>query len=107
MCAIQSQQTGEFQGMVPRTDFNIFDRNSDPALNELTELAAVLSSADYAYIGWMDFSRLWFKSQFGFKAQEQVASSTACQWVIDKGEPLLIRDAGHDPRFPPEGIPLI
>jgi two-component system sensor histidine kinase VicK len=107
MCAIQSQQTGEFQGMVPRTDFNIFDRNSDPALNELTELASVLASADYAYIGWMDFSRLWFKSQFGFKAQEQVASATACQWVIDKGEPLLIRDAGHDPRFPPEGIPLI
>lgn len=107
MCALPSQQAGEFQGMVPRTEFNIFDRNSDPALNELTELAAVLSSADYAYIGWMDFSRLWFKAQFGFKAQEQVSSATACQWVIDKGEPLLIRDAGHDPRFPPEGIPLI
>ena len=55
----------------------------------------------------MDFSRLWFKSRFGFKGSEQPRSSTACQWVLEKGEPLLIRDAGQDPRFPPDGIPLI
>ena len=52
-------------------EFNIFDRNTDPALDELTELAAVLCGADYAYIGWMDFNRLWFKARFGFKAIEQ------------------------------------
>jgi len=107
MGTMQSQQTGEYTGMISRTDFNIFDRNSDPALNELTELAAVLSTADYAYIGWMDFSRLWFKSQYGFKAPEQVSSGTACQWMLEKATPMLIRDAGHDQRFPPEGIPLI
>jgi len=55
----------------------------------------------------MDFNRLWFKAQYGFNAQEQPRSSTACQWVLKKGEPLLIRDAGQDQRFPPEGIPLI
>jgi hypothetical protein len=26
--------------------------------------------------------------------------------MLDTGEPLLIADAGQDPRFPPEGIPL-
>ena len=106
MCAMQSQPLSENQGMVARSEFNIFDRNPDAALNELTELAAVLSTADYAYIGWMDFGRLWFKAQFGFKAPEQISSATACQWMLEKGEPLLIRDAGRDPRFPPEGIPL-
>ena len=64
----------------------MFDRNPDPALDELTELSAVLSNADYAYIGWMDFNRLWFKSQFGFKAAEQPRSSTACQWLLENGE---------------------
>ena len=85
----------------------MFDRNPDPALDELTELCAVLCNADYAYIGWMDFNRLWFKSQFGFTAPEQPRSTTACQWLLEKGQPLLVHDAGQDPRFPPTGIPLM
>ncbi|MGA2673615.1 MAG: PAS domain S-box protein [Terracidiphilus sp.] len=92
--------------MLSRSEFDVFDRNPDPSLDELTELAAVLSVADYAYMGWMDFNRLWFKSQFGFQAPEQPRSSTACQWMLEKGESLLIMDASLDPRFPPDGIPL-
>ena len=106
MCAMQSQPLSENQGMVARSEFNIFDRNPDAALNELTELAAVLSTADYAYIGWMDFGRLWFKAQFGFKAPEQISSATACQWMLEKGEPLLIANAAEDRRFTPQGIPV-
>jgi PAS domain S-box-containing protein len=92
--------------MASRSEFDVFDRNPDPALDELTELAAVLSVADYAYIGWMDFNRLWFKSRHGFNALDQPRSLTACQWMLEKGEPLLVRDAGQDSRFPPDGIEL-
>ena len=99
-------QAGENQDPVVRPELSIFDRNPDPALDELAELAAVLCNADYAYIGWMDFNRLWFKARFGFKATEQPRASTADQWMLDKGEPMLITDAGRDPQFPPEGIPL-
>jgi PAS domain S-box-containing protein len=106
MSAVQSSKLAEFQVLASRSEFDIFDRNPDPALDELIEFAAVLSGANYAYIGWMDFNRLWFKAQFGFNAQEQPRSSTACQWVLKKGEPLLIRDAAEDQRFPPEGIQL-
>jgi PAS domain S-box-containing protein len=106
MSAIQTPKLAEFQVLASRSEFDIFDRNPDPALDELIEFSAVLSGANYAYIGWMDFNRLWFKAQFGFNAQEQPRTSTACQWVLQKGEPLLIRDAAEDPRFPPEGIPL-
>ncbi len=106
MSAIQSSKLAEFQLLASRSEFDIFDRNPDPALDELVEFAAVLSGANYAYIGWMDFNRLWFKAQFGFNAQEQPRSSTACQWVLKKGDPLLIRDAAEDQRFPPQGIPL-
>ena len=87
-------------------EFNIFDRNPDPALDELAELAAVLCGADYAYIGWMDFNRLWFKARFGFKGVEQPRSTTADQWMLEKGEPLLIANGGKDPRFLPSGIPV-
>ena len=88
-------------------EFNIFDRNPDPALDELTELAAVLCGADYGYIAWMDFNRLWFKARFGFKGVEQSRTTTACQWMLEKGEPLLIANAAEDRRFLPEGIPLV
>jgi PAS domain S-box-containing protein len=107
MGAIQSLNLGEQQPLALRQDLEIFDRNPDLALDELTELSTVLSNADYGYIGWMDFNRLWFKSQFGFKATDQPRSLTACQWLLEKGQPLLIFDAGQDPRFPPTGIPLI
>ena len=107
MCAMQGQQLSDLHVMASRSEFALFDHNPDSALDELTELSAVLCVADYGYTGWMDFNRLWFKSQFGFKGSEQPRSSTACQWMLEKGEPLLIRDAGSDPRFPPQGIPLI
>ena len=106
MAAFLGSHGGENQEAVVRAEMSIFDRNPDPALDELVELAAVLCDAEYGYIGWMDFNRLWFKARFGFKATDQPRASTACQWTLDKGEPLLIADASQDPRFPPEGIPL-
>ncbi len=106
MCAMLGSQGGENQDAVVRPESSLFDRNPDPALDELTELAAVLSNADYAYVGWMDYNRLWFKARFGFKAADQPRTTTACQWMLESGAPLLIADAGRDPRFPPEGIPL-
>jgi PAS domain S-box-containing protein len=106
MFAMEDQRPGVRQIMASRSEFDIFDRNPDSALDELTELAAVLGGADYAYMGWMDFNRLWFKSKHGFLAAEQPRATTGCQWVLESGGPLLVRDAGQDPRFPPEGIPL-
>ena len=77
MRAMQSPQLGETQGTALLLEFDIFDRNPDPVLDELTELSAVLSTADYAYTGWMDFNRLWFKAKFGFQAPDQARSLTA------------------------------
>lgn len=106
MGAIQvNSQTGHAMA-IARSEFDVFDRNPDPALDELVELAAVLSLADYAYMGWMDFNRLWFKARFGFKAADQPRASTACQWIVQSGQGLLVRNAGVDSRFPPEGIPV-
>lgn len=87
-----------------RPDFDVMDRNVDPALDELTEFTAVLSGADYAYMAWLDFSRLWYKSRFGFSASDHPRSGTACQYVVEDEKPLIIHDAAADPRFPPQGI---
>jgi len=42
MFAMQGQQPEVRKMMASRSEFDIFDRNPDPALDELTELAAVL-----------------------------------------------------------------
>jgi two-component system sensor histidine kinase VicK len=107
MDTMQGQHPVDHLAVALRQEFEMFDRNPDPALDELTELSAVLCNADYAYIGWMDFNRLWFKSRFGFNSQEQPRSTTADHWLLEKGQPLLIRDAAQDSRFPPAGIPLL
>jgi len=104
MGAIQSYHQADPPRLTSRSDFDVFDRSPDPALDELTELAAVLSLADYAYVAWLDFNRLWFKSRFGFVAAEQPRVTSACQWVALTAQPMLVQDAAKDPRFPPEGI---
>jgi PAS domain S-box-containing protein len=106
MSAFLGSSRLESQESSVRPESILFDRNPDPALDELAELAAVLCGADYAYIGWMDYNRLWFKSRFGFRGVEQTRTSTACQWMLDQGTSMLIADAGEDGRFPQEGIPL-
>jgi len=87
-------------------EHEVFDPNPDPALEELIRLAAVLSGADYAYLGWMDSSRLRFRCTYGFMAREQNLASTACQWMLRQGSPLLVQDAARDQRFRSEGVEL-
>ena len=89
-----------------RSDLDVFERNPDPEMDEIVELAAVLSNAEYAYLGSIDQNRLWFKSQFGFKGLEQPRWSTGCQRMLEIGQPLLISDAAADAHFPPTGIPV-
>jgi len=106
MGSILGSQADENQDAGVRPEANAFERNSDPGLDELTELAAALCNGDYAYLGWTDLNRLWFRSCYGFRATEQPRAASACRWMLEQGQPLLIVNAGHDTRFPPDGIPL-
>jgi PAS domain S-box-containing protein len=104
MHAAQGPQLGDREEPAQRPGLDLFDRTQDPALDELTGLAAVLCGADYAYVGWMDSKRLWYKSHFGFSAPEQSRSTTGCHWMLPSGQSMLVRDAAKDSRFAREGI---
>ena len=106
MSVIEIPKLGEGRHKIFGSGLEPPDRRADPALDELTRLAAKLCGADYAYLGWIDARRLWFKSCHGFKAKEQARDSTACRWVLETGKPLLITDATEDARFSPHGITL-
>jgi len=106
----RSEMRPESRSMPPPSLAEVSDRTPDPALEELVRLAAVLSGADYAYLGWMDSDRLWFKSTYGFMARDQDRKTSACHWVVSQAASLLIRDAAAeshtDSRIPAEGIEL-
>jgi PAS domain S-box-containing protein len=106
MSMFMGQQSGLSPRASIRSDVDLLDNGPDAALDELTELAAVLSDADYAYFGRMSFNRLHFKSRYGFQASEQPAFSTACQRVIETGKSLLLQNASENPAFPVSGINL-
>jgi two-component system, OmpR family, sensor histidine kinase VicK len=106
MSPIQDKTRPEIRLTPSPPSVEVPDRSPDPALDELVRLAAVLSGADYAYIGWVDANRVWFKSTHGFSAREQARSTSACGQMLAMGSPLLIADAAADARFLPQGITL-
>jgi two-component system sensor histidine kinase VicK len=86
--------------------YEILDTASDPALDEITRLAAQVCVAPFAYIGFIDANRLWFKSRLGFTDREQPRIVTACQFTIYASDPMLIEDAEEDFRFPLKCVTL-
>lgn len=87
-------------------EYEILDTPADPAFDEIVRVAAQVTGAPYAYLGFIDANRLWFKSRFGFQGMEIPRLATACQYTILEPEPLLVADAAMEPRFPVRGIPL-
>jgi len=75
------------------TEQGASDRTPDPSLDELVGLAAALSRADFAYLGWMDGDRLRFKSTHGFAANNQELTDSTRGWLSQLDAPLLVQDA--------------
>ena len=101
-----TEQRSEAERLKSLLDYDILDTQADPAYDEIVRVAAQVTGAPYAYLGFLDANRLWFKSRVGFPERELPRETTACQFTILDGEPLLIADAAREPRFPAEGLSL-
>jgi len=99
-------QWSEAERLKSLLEYDILDTPPDPALDEIVRVAAEVTGAPCAYLGFLDATRLWLKSRFGFQASEIPRHATADQYTILEPEPLLIADAAMEPRFPVRGIPL-
>ncbi len=80
-------------------EYEILDTPPDRALSDLVQLAADITCAPYAYIGFVDAQRLWFKARVGFGAAEMPRRFSACEYTLLEGQTLHIRDAQDDIRF--------
>src|SRR5450432_1974869 len=86
--------------------YEVLDTAPDPAMNEIARLAAQIAGAPYAYIGFIDAVRVWFKAHVGFSERQVPRSLSACQFAMLGAHPLIVRDAAHDDRFPDRHIPI-
>src|SRR3984957_561248 len=86
--------------------YEILDTLPDPAFDEIARMAASICGAPYAFIGFLDWSRVWFKSTVGFSARQIRRNGSPCQFLLLEGKPLIISDALADQRFASSGIAL-
>ena len=87
-------------------EYEILDTLPDPAFDEITRLAASICGARYAFIGFVDWSRVWYKSCAGFSSRQTPRAKSACQFVILDARPALIGDAAADHRFLRSGFEI-
>ncbi len=87
-------------------EYEILDTLPDPAFDEITRLAASICGAPYAFIGFVDWSRVWLKSSIGFSNRQIPRTRSACQFVVLDARPSLIGDTAADHRFLSNGLEL-
>jgi PAS domain S-box-containing protein len=93
-------QRSEAERLKSLLEYDILDTPPDPAYDEIVRVAAQVTGAPYAWLGFLDANRLWFKSRVGLPEQELPRTSTVCQYTILDSQPLLIADATLEHRYP-------
>src|ERR1700674_3661100 len=86
-------QHDETERLKSLQQYEILDTLPDPAFDEIARMAATICNAPYAFISFVDWSRVWFKSSIGFSARQIRRTGSPCQFVVLDAKPLLITDA--------------
>ena len=100
---LQHDETERLRSLL---QYDILDTLPDPAFDEIARMAAAICNAPYAFIGFLDWSRVWFKSSIGFTGRQIRRNGSPCQFLLLEAKPLLISDAASDHRFGASGIVL-
>lgn len=79
--------------------YGILDTPNDPDFDFLTELAAHVCEAPFAFVVMVDADRVWLKSAVGLRqGAERARDDDYCAWTILEPGGLHISDLRADPR---------
>jgi len=79
--------------------YDILDTPPEEAFDRITRLARKVLQVPVAAITLIDGHRQWFKSGPGLRLSETTKDIAFCSRVVEDGQPLIVPDAAHDPRF--------
>ena len=80
-------------------EYAILDTPPEAEFDRLTKLAARLFQVPIVLLTLVDVNRQWFKSCYGLHLSETNRDISFCAHAILSEDPLIIPDAGTDPRF--------
>ncbi len=84
--------------------YEILNSTPDPALDDITRLAAQICNTPVAAISLVGSDRLWLKSRFGVESAELSLGTLPCETTIMGDTVYEVMDARDDPDYAPEGI---
>jgi PAS domain S-box-containing protein len=97
--------TGEIRRLEALRQYHVLDTPPEPALDDLTTLAAEICNVPIALISLLDENRQWFKAKVGLKMSETPRDISFCAHAIRQREIFIVPDATRDERF--AGNPLV
>jgi PAS domain S-box-containing protein len=91
--------TDEARRLEALFDYGQLDTAPEPALDELTELAAEVCETPISMISLVDAHRQWFKSKKGVETVETDRKHSFCAHALYQSDILIVPDASADGRF--------
>jgi PAS domain S-box-containing protein len=79
--------------------YAVLDTPPEPVFDELTALAAHVCHTPMAAFGFVDSTRVWFKSRIGLPAGETPRESSLCAAATFSQNLYVVPDTNADPRF--------
>jgi len=80
--------------------YGILDTPRESRFDDLTSMIAELLKIPFAKIGFFDQERIWYKSTYGFNAQEGAIAGSIAQLVMENPHDVtLIPDVENEPRL--------
>jgi two-component system, sensor histidine kinase len=87
----------ESERLAELKSYGILDTAPDARFDRIARLAAAVLHTNYAYIGFVDEHRTWFKSRINLPAEETAREHSFVARAIRERRPLAVRDAMLDP----------
>src|SRR5580698_1970788 len=86
--------------------YEVLNSAPDPALDDLTQLAAQICETPVAAISFIGLDRIWIRSRFGMESLELSLGSLPCENTILGDTEYEISDTRNDPDYAPDGLLL-
>jgi two-component system, sensor histidine kinase and response regulator len=80
-------------------EYDVFDATPDPALDELTQLAAQVCGTPFAFTSFFDAHRQWFKARVGLEESDAPREGSFCSHAVLQDGIFIVEDASTDSRF--------